>query len=55
MEEATVDYYVIRIYRKEQDIDPKGSMLVGLVETRAGEQRAFHNIEELWNLLVEKK
>jgi hypothetical protein len=51
MSEATVDYYVVRIYRKPPTDDGRGGALVGLVETRSGEQRKFQTMEELWHFL----
>ncbi|HEX6267111.1 MAG TPA: hypothetical protein VFZ81_09475, partial [Burkholderiales bacterium] len=50
MSGATVDYYVVRIYRKPPTDDGRGA-LVGLVETRSGEQRKFQTMEELWHFL----
>ena len=41
--------YLVRIYRKE-DNNPR--MLVGVVEEPGvKEKRAFHNLQELWDIL----
>ena len=57
MDGSTVDYYVVRIYRKAPAGGAEGRALVGMVEmaeTAGGQQRAFHTIEELWQILGER-
>lgn len=53
MQENKVDYYVVRVYRQESAQGDKAQThgLTGLVETAAGKQHAFHNMEELWRIL----
>ena len=49
--EATVNYYIVRVYRKKAAADPQASGLTGMVETQAGVQHAFHTAQELWRIL----
>lgn len=51
MDKKTVDYYIVRIYRKEATADPQVPALTGLVETQSGARHAFHSAQELWRIL----
>ena len=47
------DNYIVRIYRRDRN-NPQN--LVGIVEiVERGEEQAFHNFEELWMILTDRK
>lgn len=49
-----MEYYVIRIYRREVDRGRRGGRdkeLTGLLEDGSGRKKKFQNAEELWRLL----
>jgi len=50
---AIVDSYIVRIYRRTAGRDGDSGTLVGLVEEvyTDGERHPFHNISELWDIL----
>jgi hypothetical protein len=56
--EATVDNYILRIYRGQEDIcqmrraiDPQARSLNGLVEIPSGVRYVFNSAQELWHIL----
>ncbi|MBI5755932.1 MAG: hypothetical protein HZA12_03315 [Nitrospirae bacterium] len=50
MEKNTMDNYVVRIYRRDTK---NPGLLVGVVEEVGVEgNRAFHNLDELWAILI---
>ncbi len=51
---ATVEYYAVRIYRRYGKDVAEDARLAGIVENIAGQQNAFHNEQELWQLLLKK-
>jgi outer membrane protein assembly factor BamD (BamD/ComL family) len=52
---ATLEYYSVRVYRRYHDDVPAETRLAGVVEDVDGHQNAFHNQEELWQLLLSKE
>lgn len=51
---ALMKYYIVRVYRRVYDAVQRQPQLIGLVETSEGETQAFHTMEELWRILLEK-
>ena len=52
--DLTLDSYIIRIYRRDVDVD-RGRELAGLVERIGnGKRQAFGSSEELWAFLTER-
>ncbi|MGH8583372.1 MAG: hypothetical protein ACREWG_11425 [Gammaproteobacteria bacterium] len=49
--EGSSEYYIVRVYRRQTG--PGASKLVGLVEDRDGTRRAFHDFEEMVQVLAE--
>lgn len=49
MKPFIVDNYIVRIYRRNEDDPREVTGIVECVETE--ERQAFHNLDELWNVL----